>query len=141
MNGTYIAPRGAVVALNNLPPMPAVQRILLRYARNDRESLEALLSVAIDLLDLMDGDPDLEDGADREAHDGDDQGDISWSEWHQRGWRDLLKAGPEVATTCSIGDYEDDEDDDAGEDDDLAGGNVEDEAQLDEVAPHAGLIG
>jgi len=65
--------------------MPAVQRILLRYARNDRETLEAFLSVAIDLLDLMDGDPDLEDSNDREAHDGDDQGDIAWIEWHTRG--------------------------------------------------------
>ncbi|OJY68608.1 MAG: hypothetical protein BGP16_05005 [Sphingobium sp. 66-54] len=38
--------------------MPAVAAILARY---DRASLEAFLSVAIDLLDAMDGDPDVED--------------------------------------------------------------------------------
>lgn len=40
------------------PPMPAVARILARY---DRASLESFLSVAIDLLDTMDGDPDFEE--------------------------------------------------------------------------------
>jgi len=44
-----------------IPPMPAVARILARY---DRRSLEAFLSVAIDLLDTMDGDPDIERNGD-----------------------------------------------------------------------------
>lgn len=39
-------------------PMPAVARILARY---DRDKLEAFLSVAIDLLDTLDGDCDAED--------------------------------------------------------------------------------
>lgn len=43
------------------PLMPAAQRILLRYAKHDRASLEAFLSLAIELLDVLDGDPDLED--------------------------------------------------------------------------------
>ncbi|ALR19027.1 hypothetical protein ATN00_00545 [Sphingobium baderi] len=38
--------------------MPAVARILSRY---DRERLEGFVAIAIDLMDLMDGDPDLED--------------------------------------------------------------------------------
>ena len=46
--------------------MPAVQRILLRYARHDRETLEAFLSVAIELLDTLDGDADAESGNDLE---------------------------------------------------------------------------
>lgn len=39
------------------PPMPAVARILARY---ERPQLEAFLTIAIDLLDTMDPDPDLE---------------------------------------------------------------------------------
>jgi len=41
-----------------IPPMPAVARILSRY---DRGKLAAFVTVAIDLLDVMDGDPDLEE--------------------------------------------------------------------------------
>lgn len=39
------------------PPMPAVAAILSRY---DRQQLEAFVTVAIDLLDVADGDPDAE---------------------------------------------------------------------------------
>jgi hypothetical protein len=39
-------------------PMPAVARILARY---DRPKIEAFLAIAIDLLDTMDPDPELED--------------------------------------------------------------------------------
>ena len=39
-------------------PMPAVARVLSRF---DRPQLEAFLSVAIDLLDVMDGDADTEE--------------------------------------------------------------------------------
>ncbi|EPR12081.1 hypothetical protein M527_01820 [Sphingobium indicum IP26] len=61
--------------------MPAVQRILRRYARHDRETLEAFLSVAIELLDTLDGDTDREDENDLEPDD-DAKGDVSWPEWH-----------------------------------------------------------
>ncbi len=37
--------------------MPAIARILARY---DRQRLEGFISIAIDLLDVVDGDPDLE---------------------------------------------------------------------------------
>lgn len=40
------------------PPMPAVARILARY---DRPKLAAFIAVAIDLLDTLGGDPDLEE--------------------------------------------------------------------------------
>ena len=39
------------------PPMPAVARIL---SRHDRGKLAAFVTVAIDLLDVLDGDPDRE---------------------------------------------------------------------------------
>lgn len=42
---------------NQLPPMPAVARILSRF---DREQLHGFIAVAIDLADALDGDPDLE---------------------------------------------------------------------------------
>ncbi len=41
-----------------IPPMPAVARILGRY---DRSQVEAFIAVAIDLLDVLDGEPDVED--------------------------------------------------------------------------------
>lgn len=53
-------------------PMPAVARILSRF---DRPTLEAFLSVAIDLIDTFDGDPDLEDddpAEDADANEDDD---------------------------------------------------------------------
>lgn len=50
------------------PNMPAVERILARY---DRESIEAFLEVALELLDTLDGDPDLEDD---DAGEDDDPG-------------------------------------------------------------------
>lgn len=74
--------------------MPAVARILTRYAEYDRESLEAFLSVAIDLLNLMDAgsDPDAPDfrprsdglsgNPDDAEPDNDAMGDFSWPEWH-----------------------------------------------------------
>ena len=44
-------------------PPAAVTRILSRF---DRDQLAGFISVAIDLLDMTDGDPDLEDGTDVE---------------------------------------------------------------------------
>ncbi|SCW36799.1 hypothetical protein SAMN02927924_00229 [Sphingobium faniae] len=60
MANTDLRADSALVTLPNcLPSMPAVARILSRY---DRERLEGFVAIAIDLMDLMDGDPDLEDG-------------------------------------------------------------------------------
>lgn len=161
------------------PNMPAVARILAHY---DRESLEAFLSVALDLLDTMDGDPEAENGNDLEddfalsenaiAYGSggagcaiSDQDAGAYVEWHtmhgsQKGGANIL-AG-----------QEDDENDDPAEEDDepgqcdedelntgfdrvrytpgasgpgcaisdAGGGNVEDEAQLDDVRPYTGPL-
>lgn len=59
MANTPLRAESALVTFpNQVPPMPAVARILSRY---DRAKLEAFVSVAIDLLDVLDGDPDLEE--------------------------------------------------------------------------------
>jgi hypothetical protein len=46
-----------------VPPAPAVMSILSRF---DRTSLEGFITVAIELANAMDGDPDLEDATDAE---------------------------------------------------------------------------
>jgi hypothetical protein len=97
-----------------LPPMTAVARILARY---DRDKLEAFISVAIDLMDTLDGphDPDAPDyrrcsdgqpGDPDEAEHAGDEADMSWPD---RIAQD--RAGPNMRT-------EDDEADDFGERDD-----------------------
>ena len=48
---------GRIEIFPAIQPMPAVARILSRY---DRQKLEAFLAIAIDLLDTMDGDTDVE---------------------------------------------------------------------------------
>ena len=60
-------------------PMPAVMRTLAQF---DRQTLEAFISVAIGLLDVVDGDAEIEDEGDLEV-DG-DAADASWIEWHTR---------------------------------------------------------
>ena len=45
------------------PPMPAVARILARF---EREQLAGFIAVALDLIDTLDGDPDLENATDLE---------------------------------------------------------------------------
>ncbi len=47
----------ATIHPNSIPPAPAVMRVLGKF---DRQSLASFISVAIDLLDVLDGDPDLE---------------------------------------------------------------------------------
>ncbi|WP_295635911.1 hypothetical protein [Novosphingobium sp.] len=104
------------------PPMPAVARIL---ARHDRRKLVAFVTVAIDLLDVLDGDGDLEGECSEDevsrctdigrAVEGDgagcdisDAGENAWLEWTTM--RGSQKRGPNIAG------HEDDEDDgDAGD--------------------------
>ena len=100
-----------------IPPMPAVARIL---ARHDRGKLAAFVTVAIDLLDVLDGDADLEGECSEDevsratdigrlvVDDGPgcdiaDAGENAWLEWHTM--RGTQKRGPNIAT------HEDDEDD------------------------------
>ncbi len=133
MNNGHITPSGNIVAIQNrVPVMPAVTRILSRY---DRANLEAFISVAIDLLDVIDDDPDLED-SEASNPDVDERGRLlpdvyvpasqdedrehAWIEWHTM--RGSQKRGPNI-----LAGHEDDEDDDASEDDDPAGQCDEDE--------------
>lgn len=116
------------------PNMPAVARILSHY---DRESLEAFLSVALDLLDAMDGDADGEDATDAEddhvlspmalAYGADVPGcaisepdAVGYLEWQTRGSHKLNSAGGERLARDAYGNacHDDDEDDDPAEDDD-----------------------
>lgn len=64
---------GKVLAFPGTAPMLAVVRILARF---ERGQIEAFLAVAIDLLDVIDGDADLEaadsDEDDDPAEEGDD---------------------------------------------------------------------
>ncbi len=86
------------------PPPAAIMRVLSRY---DRPRLAAFVTVAIDLLDILDGDADLEPNGDDEPN-GDEQ-DASYVEWpclHHR-----QRSKPNV----TLG-QEDDEQDDWDED-------------------------
>ena len=86
------------------PPPAAIMRVLSRY---DRPRLAAFVTVAIDLLDTLDGDADLEPEPDLEP-DGDEQ-DAAYVEWsclHQR-----QRSKPNL----TLG-QEDDEQDDFDED-------------------------
>lgn len=105
-------------------PMPAVARILSRY---DRAKLEAFVSVAIDLLDVMDGDPDAETGNDLEDDFALSENALAWEdgpgctiadkdagayvEWHTRPANSRRHGGPE----SMIGHEDDEEDDPAGQ--------------------------
>ena len=54
---------GSVSAFPATPPMPAVARILARF---ERVQLAGFIAVALDLIDTLDGDPDLENATDLE---------------------------------------------------------------------------
>lgn len=94
-------------------PMPAVARV---WAQFDRAKLGGFVEVAIGLLDMADGDPDLETTAAEDelgechAYGGpgceiDDPDSAAWVEWHTM--RGAAKQGPN--TTIGAEDAEDDE--------------------------------
>lgn len=93
-----------IARLPTPPHMPAVARILSRF---DRDHLEAFLTVAIELLDTLDGDDDDEPDADSEDSDPIETAwfedlsaqNLSEADWGQR-WNACVRG-------------EDDEDDDA----------------------------
>jgi hypothetical protein len=109
-------------------PPAAVTRVLATF---DRHQLEGFIAVALDLLDLADGEPDDEEDDPPEA--GGDERDLSWHEWHTRGRRKGTSAGYEMADIGgkhgipSTMPTEDDEDDDPAEEDDPSGECSEDE--------------
>lgn len=87
------------------------------YLARRRKAFAAAIEVLVELIDLIDGDPDLEPEEDAE-HDGrewsGDEADAAWIEWH------TLSGDRQGGATMSGG-HEDDEDDDPG------GGDVNDE--------------
>ena len=95
---------GSVSALPQIPPMPAVARILARFERNQ---LAGFIAVALDLLDTIDGDPEAEDNADQEATDGDGS-DQAWVEWTS------MRAAQKRGHNLLAGEEDDEEDDPHG---------------------------
>ena len=85
-----------------IPAAPTVLQVLGRF---DRQSLASFITVAIDLLDVVDGDNDAEPNGDEQ--DGNASEDEFMHHGHSLG--------------CPIAD--------PGEDDDPGGGNVEDEGE------------
>lgn len=131
-------------------PVPAVATFLLAMPALRRDELGRIAERAIDRMDMMDGNADLEGG--------------SYTEWHTREPWTQHRGGPEMATTNQPQDHEDAEDDDpAGQCDedelntfpqallymengpgctigDEGGGNVEDEGQINDIQPYTGPI-
>lgn len=120
------------------------------FALPNRAAIEAEIERLICLLDLADGDSDMEDGSDLEddfrlsdyalryGHAGpgceiSEPDAITYSEWHTRDWRTRRRGGPEMASTASFQDHEDAEDDDPLEQDDPTDQNVLD-MEMDEDA-------
>ena len=64
---------GSVSALPAFPPMPAVTRILARF---QRDQLAGFIAVALDLIDTLDGDADLEEDGEAEPDDESEDDDI-----------------------------------------------------------------
>lgn len=84
---------GLVTLPGTFPPMPAVARVLSRHGP---ASLAAFVTIAIDLLDLADGDPDSEPNGDDEPLRADgDCNDSAWPEWHTL--RGSMKRQPAAA--------------------------------------------
>ena len=135
------------------PAFPPAAAALIASRLLDKHSageIGAAIEILIDVLDLMGGDPDREDAMDMEDDFAlsqqaiditrnlpgcaiSDQDAGAWIEWstmrgRQKGGANILAGG------------EDDEDDDAAELDDEGGGNVEDEGQINEVAPYTGPL-
>lgn len=111
-----------------LPPMPAVTRILSQF---QPEQLASFVEVAIGLLDLADGDPELEDNGDAELI-GDEQ-DAAYTEFHTRGRHKHTAGGTEPFDR-----HEDAEVDDEPEVDDEAEDSFDQEG--DQAGTDSGLV-
>ena len=85
----------------------AVMRVMSHYGR---KRLAVFVAVAIDLMDLMDGDPCFEVGGDDEPRSADgDTKDLAYAEW-------TSLHGRQRVGSCIASQHEDDEEDDVGED-------------------------
>lgn len=84
-------------------------------AQFDRAAIGSAIEVLMNLLDVLDGNPDDEPGGDDEPlRANGDSADVAWIEWDQM--RGSQKPGPNV-----IQGEEDHEDDDPAEEDDASG--------------------
>lgn len=82
--------------------------------RHSAQEIADAIEVLIDVLDMLGGDPDLEDNNDREATDGDDK-DVAWPEWDQLRAKDKRANFERPTLAAGNGCHamtEDDEDDD-----------------------------
>lgn len=125
-----------------IPALPNVTRILSRF---QRPQIESFIAVALDLLDTLDGDPEVEPATWPEALDarrGDtglpddseaagDEADTSWPEWQSRGRHKLAGGMAEMAGDAG---HEDDEDGDPDTsiEDSLEGFDPEDDMAVDD---------
>ncbi|MBB4857220.1 hypothetical protein HNO88_000527 [Novosphingobium chloroacetimidivorans] len=97
-------------------------------AERAREELGEMIEYLIQQVDIMEGDPDLEDGGDTELS-GDEHGDPSWCEWHAlpASTRRTGKLNSKPLDVWRGVILEDEEEDDAPEEDDHSGQCTEDE--------------
>lgn len=106
-----------VITPNQFPPAAAAllaQRLLNRHSAHE---IAEAVEVLIDVLDLLGGDPDLEDSGDLEPDD-DAKGDPAWLEWNTRGRHKTGRYGGEKLARDRYGNavHEDaEEDDDPGQ--------------------------
>lgn len=117
-----------IMNLPGIPPAAASRMASTLLNKHSPGEISDAIEILIDVLDLLGGDPDLEDNADAEPDD-DAKGDPAWIEWQSRGRHKLGRCGGEKLTRDRFGNacHEDDEDDDPAEDDDPSGQCSEDE--------------
>ena len=126
-------------------PPAAITRVLSRF---DRDQLAGFITVAIDLLDVAAGDPDLEDGGDDELTG--DEGDASFPEWAGRRTASTSPTAMqnEDAEDCDPAEDNGDAEDNGGAEDDFgvavesrgAGCPLADGTEPWHVAPHWGTV-
>jgi len=93
------------------PPLAAGQLAAKLLNRHSPHEIAEAITVLIDVLDLLGGDPEAEDNGDHEGSDGDDN-DQAWLEWES-----LSAAGKRAGNNTGRNEHgiplqEDDEDDD-----------------------------
>ena len=93
---------------NHFPPAAAALIAARLLNKHSPGEIAEAVEILVDVLDLIGGDPDLDDDDDREPDD-DAQGDTSWTEWQSRGRH---KDNPGVICTDGRQCQEDMEDDD-----------------------------
>lgn len=96
----------AVIRPDRFPPAAAAHVAGKLLNRHSAHEIAEAIEVLVDLLDLLGGDPDLEDNGD--AEEAGDEKDIAWPEWAGR----MLRLKPTCDPFALGLPTEDDEDDD-----------------------------